>query len=273
MSTKTLYSRIINRLGRDTSANNEKLVRPGSDDYYLVSYPRSGNTWMRTLIANVLYGESGDSIADLQKYVPDLHHKIVESPALRSTPRIFKSHFSNCYLPPIGGGGNRYKNVVYIVRDPRDVALSYYRYLANFRKEETDFSSFLTNWLNGRIWPCSWREHVDSWTAKRPDLNLNICVLRYEDLLSDTISELSRVIGFMGVQASHQVIERAVSDASVENLKLKAIKKMPEHERSEKQVFIGKASNRQWINSMNDDHRKSISDYCSRTMAAHHYID
>lgn len=248
----------------------KKFIVPSKDDYYLVSYPRSGNTWMRVLVSEILYGKSGNSIADLQYYVPDLHNPITVIKPLNSNFRVFKSHFQNCHLSETGDS-NRYRNVIYIVRDPRDVALSYYRYLLNFGVEKCSFDDFLIDWLNGRIWPCSWQEHVNSWTNLRDDSTLNICVLRYEDLLSNPQKELLKVCDFVGILANHDRIENAILNASVEKMKSKAKKQMPKNEQSDTQVFIGKASSLQWKDNITDEQNELISSYCSQTMKRYKY--
>ncbi|HEX4589745.1 MAG TPA: hypothetical protein VH120_07440, partial [Gemmataceae bacterium] len=49
------------------------LFAPGPDDVYLASYPRSGNTWLRAVVAEIMFGSSGANIADLDRYVPDIY--------------------------------------------------------------------------------------------------------------------------------------------------------------------------------------------------------
>ena len=89
------------------------------DDVFLVSFPKSGNTWTRFLIANLLHPETSVGFANIAYLVPD-----VESTAKRvfdraARPRVIKSH--HVFLP-------EYPRVIYIVRDPRDVAISGYHF-------------------------------------------------------------------------------------------------------------------------------------------------
>src|SRR5215469_6269647 len=88
-----------------------------ADDTFIVSYPRSGNTWTRFLIANLLHPEQPASFANIERLIPDCEAQSSRYMKRASRPRIIKSHE---YFDP------RYKKVIYIVRDPRDVALSYY---------------------------------------------------------------------------------------------------------------------------------------------------
>src|SRR5438046_5865734 len=94
------------------------LQRPGrnfsvyADDTFLVSYPRSGNTWTRFLIANLLHPEIEVGFANIESLVPDTAALSSRTLKRVSRPRVLKSHQ---YFDP------RYTNVVYVVRDPRDV--------------------------------------------------------------------------------------------------------------------------------------------------------
>src|SRR5438874_11935634 len=88
------------------------------DDVFLVSYPKSGNTWVRFLIANLI-SDIPVTFLNIEQRIPSIY--ILPDRALRAMPkpRVLKSH--ECFVP-------RYRNVIYIVRDPRDVAVSYYHY-------------------------------------------------------------------------------------------------------------------------------------------------
>jgi len=87
------------------------------DDTFLVSFPRSGNTWTRFLVCNLINPDDPVNFAQLESRIPEIYD--VTDRALRAfpRPRIIKSH--ECFDP-------RYKKIVYIVRDPRDVLISYY---------------------------------------------------------------------------------------------------------------------------------------------------
>ncbi len=89
------------------------------DDVFLVSYPRSGNTWTRFLIGNLLDQEDPITFANIESRIPEIYFFPDKVLRRLPRPRILKSHE---YFD------HRYKRVVYIVRDPRDVATSMYHY-------------------------------------------------------------------------------------------------------------------------------------------------
>lgn len=79
---------IIDRL--DPEQRN--LFRPSSEDIFLVSYPRSGNTWMRTLLTYLIFKINPDSLNNLKYYVPDIYYKIPINKMIKSEAYVVKSH-------------------------------------------------------------------------------------------------------------------------------------------------------------------------------------
>ena len=99
-------------LGTDIAERNFAVF---PDDTFLVSYPRSGNTWTRFLIANLVYPSANVSFTNIETLIPDTSSQ--SSRALRRTlrPRLIKTHE---YFD------HRCRKIICIVRDPRDVVLS-----------------------------------------------------------------------------------------------------------------------------------------------------
>ena len=98
----------------------EHKVQVFDDDVFLVSYPRSGNTWARFLIGNAMNPDDPVTFANLELRVPSIY--TFPDRVLRGLLRILKSH--DVYDP-------RYPRVIYIVRDcfvPRnDIVLKFTR--------------------------------------------------------------------------------------------------------------------------------------------------
>src|SRR5437868_10954354 len=89
------------------------------DDVFIVSFPRSGNTWTRFLVGNLISQNEPISFVNVESRIPDIYLHSQESLCRMSRPRVLKSH--EPFDP-------RYKKVIYVVRDPRDVAVSRYHF-------------------------------------------------------------------------------------------------------------------------------------------------
>jgi len=89
------------------------------DDVFILSYPKSGNARTRFLIANLVYPETPADFSNINRLTPDPEALSKRALARMPRPRIIKSHQ---YFDP------RYKRVIYVVRDPRDVPLSQYHF-------------------------------------------------------------------------------------------------------------------------------------------------
>jgi hypothetical protein len=195
------------------------LHRPGRgvvihpDDIFLVSFPKSGNTWTRFLVANLRYPEQPVTFANIAQLIPD-----PTGTAKRDffdhmpRPRIMKSH--GCFDP-------RYPRVICIVRDPRDVVVSQFHYHRKVRKinDDSPMEEFVTCFLAGETCPHgSWGENVGSWFMARHK-HPQFLLLRYEDLLTDTVGELARIASFLGICATGERLFEAVARSSVDQMR------------------------------------------------------
>ena len=212
------------------------------DDIFLVSFPKSGNTWMRFLLGNLLHPGKSVGFVDIESVFPD----IAASPrgALRKVPRprLIKSH--ECFDP-------RYRRVIYVIRDPRDVAVSLYYYAKKVKNIDDSFSleAFVSRMLiPGRSYAGTWGEHAGSWLINATNIgefgfhNNGGCahsasdhrtvfepgarghgrefiLVRYEDLLESTQAELQRVVKFLELETTPLQIARAVEQSSADSMR------------------------------------------------------
>lgn len=174
------------------------------DDVFIVSYPKSGNTWLRFLIANYLSDEAIDFIG-LHHVMPDLHlDPALASPA-RNRPRFIKSHSAFDAL---------YPRVVYLLRDPRDIAVSSYFHQRKFNliDKQAPFEQFVQSFIEIGFYPSGpWHEHVEGWLSASSESVLRVT---YEAMLADSGAELQRVLVFSGLTVEPARIARAVERSS-----------------------------------------------------------
>ena len=202
------------------------------DDTFLVSYPKSGNTWARFLIANLLRPQENVGFSNIHDIIPGIdvvpHRDMLRLPR----PRIIKSHQ---YFDP------RYRRVVYIIRDPRDVALSEYhsQRKSNRISDDHPIEEFVRGFLAGESCDYgSWGEHTTSWLSTRYG-QPGFLLVRYEDMLQDTARELSRMASFLGLHPSSELIQQAVSRSRAD--------KMRNLEKSQARLFNATKDTRQDI--------------------------
>lgn len=235
-------------LGTDRAERNFKVY---PDDTFVVSYPRSGNTWTRFLIANLLHPGTNVSFTNIEKLIPDTSSQSNKTLKATPRPRIIKTHQ---YFD------HRYPRLIYIVRDPRDVALSYYDFQRKYMQIPDDYplqryvDDFVTGNLISADWG-TWRENVASWIFTRGD-RPTFLLVRYEDLMSDTEHELVRIANFLGIEPEpgriRQAIERSSADRMRKLEKLEEDKWVATKNRRKDIPFVRVAKSGGWRNSLPD---------------------
>ena len=255
-------------LGTDI-AGRQIAVRP--DDTFIVSYPRSGNTWTRFLIANLLFAGQPISFANIELLIPDAEAQSSRYMKRIPSPRVIKSHQ---YFD------HRYPKVLYITRDPRDVAVSYYNFARKFRHVADDYPleqyvhGFVTGTLLSSGWG-TWAENVGTWMAARNG-RPTFLLLRYEDLIADTQTELATVARFLGVDASPADLSRAIENSSADRLRELEKKEggvwvSTKNKRSDI-PFIGNAAAGKWKSVLPDAAVEEIEAAWGNTMAQLGYV-
>jgi len=219
-----------------------------ADDVYIVSYPKSGNTWLRFLLANLLYPDADVNLSNIDDRMPSIYEATKRQMELVSRPRYIKSH--EPFHP-------RYPNIIYIVRDPRDVAVSYYYYALKKGKAPREFriENFVDDFIGDKIENLygSWADHVAGWLAMRQSRK-NFLLLRYKDLLEDTHRQLSKIAVFLGIPLEEKKIDRAVQLSTADRmrrLEREGGKKWSETKGSRMDIpFVRAAKANQWSGAL-----------------------
>ena len=215
---------------------------------WLASYPKSGNTWMRAFIANLIANKPTPlALAELSNYArlesdPDLYTRIAGRPsteldfdqlnALRpqvhaaiaaaSPKSIFVKTHSMAAVhdgiplitPAVTAGA------IAIVRNPLDVVISTadhfgisiddaIGYLGDERAATENSDLFVSEFLG------SWSQHVKSWADMEGP---RVLVLRYEDLLDKPAKGFGKVARLIGLDADRGRVDRAIANASFSSL-------------------------------------------------------
>lgn len=186
--------------------------RPVHDDLYVVAFPKSGVTWLNFLMANVHLKMSGSSqqvtFYNIDDFIPDIQQVryIKENILLFPGHRVIKSHAE---FNPL------YQKIIYLVRDPRDVMVSYYWFLKKLGLFQEDISQLIRSETYGIA---AWCRHVQGWVEKTSAAK-RIEFIRYEDLKSEPRTILTRIYALLGHQIPAKVQDLAIELSSFDNMK------------------------------------------------------
>ena len=178
-------------------------------DCFLCSYPRSGNTWMRHMIAAAVRPESKGDFSQLEAFFPTLNRNGLAEKlrGMEGRPyRLFKSH--EPFLPHYLKG-----KVAYLIRDGRDVMVSYHHYSDALCRKPIELSQFVRDCVDERRQRSSWSAHVRGWMAHMA--HPNVLIVRYHDMLEDAERELRRVLAHFQIEAEEHAIREAVEASQV----------------------------------------------------------
>ena len=222
---------------------------------WIASYPKSGNTWVRSLLSTYLYSEDGNfnfsllkkilkfpSKKYLQYFTKDFTDiKKVSQHWISAQERInlfnenksilLKTHSALCTLEnnPFTNKENT-QAVIYIVRDPRNVITSVGNHYSMNVQESYDFITDNNKIISIDKWGGdnfgisevlgSWSTHYKSWKNIKFAPILNI---KYEDLINDTKKSLIEIINFLkkftDIKIDDKKILKTVESCNFENLR------------------------------------------------------
>ena len=218
---------------------------------WIASYPKSGNTWLRSIITSLLYTTDGifdfklikkikqfptrNQFQDFTKNFNDINEIskfwLLAQDKINLTEEIkfFKTHNLNCAV-----NKNSFTNkshtlgTIYVVRDPRNLVNSIKNHYNKGNDEEAK-NFLISKKILSRVPKDneadiatllgSWSDHYNFWTKK----NSNLLLIKYEDLILDTKKELERIIiylkKFMTVEINPEKIKNILSTTSFDHLK------------------------------------------------------
>ena len=233
---------------------------------WVASYPKSGNTWVRSIISSLIYTKDGifdfTSIKKIDQYPQrrfleyftqdynNIHeikkHWITSQERINLDNKIkfFKTHHLNCKIDNYPFTNKKCTQAtIYIVRDPRNLIDSISNHFSKSLEESKKF--LLTSKIlspgkeielrggNVITYLGSWKEHYKFWTKD----NENLLIIKYEDLIKNIHQEIDKIISFL-----KDFIDFEVSDTKKENVikstSFEALKKMEDNGNFTESVFV-----------------------------------
>src|SRR5690242_4987063 len=156
-----------------------------SADVVFAAYPRSGSTWCRFTLFEILTGrESEFNAVNSGLSGPRVRRQAL--PVLPGEGRLLVTH------EPYR---KEYKKAIYLVRDARDVLLSEYAFLKALGRFSGDLDQFVITFLQGKANGfSSWRSHIHSWLDSPLAQTPNLLVVRYENLRSNSQESFQQMV-------------------------------------------------------------------------------
>jgi hypothetical protein len=203
-------SRVVNELlGRNAPGRSFSIFE---DDVFITSYPKSGNTWTRFLIANLIHPQEPVTFLNIGRILPDPEWQSRNVLKKCARPRAIKSH--HAFDP-------RYKKVIFIVRDPRDIVLSqhHFQIKRGVVNAGAPIEEFVERFVKGETSDYgSWGQNVGTWLIARNNTP-GFLLLRYEDLLERPVDELAKMAAFLGLGSNREQLARAVELSSADHMR------------------------------------------------------
>ena len=266
---------------------------------WIASYPKSGNTWVRSFLSTYIYAEKNSSVFENIKKIinfPNISHfkgifeinkftQEEQKDKKKKDKKKFeiskywiaaqkKINLSNeiTFLKThnFGGSleGNEFTNsentsaVIYIVRDPRSVAvsnahhnsISYDQSISDLFDEKI----FSTNEGNLLEFRSSWKVNYLSWKRRScPRL-----IIRYEDLISDQYQYFKKILNFINDYKKINIDELKIKE-TIELCKLQNLSKLEDQVGFEEKLkkdkkFFRKGLVDEWKSQLNKDQIKKI---------------
>ncbi len=181
-------------------------------DVFVASYPRSGSTWLRFLLVEILTRETA-GFDRVNHLIPDIGSHRTSPKMTPEGGRLIKTH--EVYR-------TAYQRAIYIVRDVRDVVLSEFDYENARRRISEDFDTFLMLSLKSNVngYGC-WQEHVLSWLGSPLAPTDDLLTIKFEDLRAKTEDTLTAVVQFLGIHMDRRAIRAAITNNSVHRMREK----------------------------------------------------
>lgn len=197
----------------------EKEFVPKDGDVFIVTYPRSGTTWTEQMVHLLVNkGEQGEQrLTDAVPWLetlphrPNGMHKFLETLPER---RLFTSHLPYPLMPHID---NTTAKIVYVARNPKDVAISTYFHNQSKGGYEGSWEEHFQLFLNGDVGFGPYFDHVLPWW-QASQKNKNILFLKYEDMKHDHAGNVEKLASFLDLEADSQLIETVVRLSSFQSM-------------------------------------------------------
>lgn len=178
--------------------------------YFLVSFPKTGRTWLLHMLHHIQEESKSDIFIESTH---DMSEIIIEN-GFRQDPN-FLFNFPNRFR-------YRRSKVLFLVRDPRDVIVSHFYQVTKRSKNPFIFSS-ISDFVRDETLGFRRIIYFYNLWFKSKTLPKRFCLIKYEDLLENGISELKRICAFISIPCDDSIIEKVYLASSASKMRKQEI--------------------------------------------------
>ena len=202
----------------------EEFKKLEKSDWVLMSWGKSGRTWLRVMLSRAYQLKGGLDARELL----DFDNLKQLDPQL---PAVFFTH--NNYLRDYTGNQEskahfKGKRIVLQVRDPRDVAVSqFFQWQFRMRPNKKFINDYPPHGADIGVWDFVLDkdaglpriiDYFNGWARAIPELQ-DVLVVRYEDMRTEPAAVLGRILEFTGTEVTPEQVQEAVDFAAYDNMK------------------------------------------------------
>ncbi|XP_078679913.1 sulfotransferase 1C2-like [Branchiostoma floridae x Branchiostoma belcheri] len=197
-------------------------------DIVIVTYPKAGTNLLFEILHGVLHGKARPPedlkfFARLEFTLPRptgldvVHARLTSAPT--SSPRVMSTHLARSLAPPGLARPDKDIRVIVAMRNPKDVAVSYY----NFERQNplaqspNSWDDFYREFHNGKAVYGPYYDHVLGWWQMKEDPHF--LFLKYEDMNRDLASAVKSIASFLNKDLSEAAVGAVAEACSFQTMK------------------------------------------------------
>lgn len=131
--------------------------------------------------------------------------------------RVINTHLPYNLLPQQLLTSSDHK-MIYVFRNPKDAAISWYHHFKSLHHSSIELSTFLACMLRGDMFWGSYFQHVDEF-LRLAETKTNLLVISYEALVSNTAAEIQKVATFLDISLSEENVKKVADYIHFDQMK------------------------------------------------------
>ena len=243
------------------------ILRPS--DVFVATYPKCGTTWMQQIV-KLIVNNGVETGVDVDEFCPWVVYMTMEEIEAMLSPRFFKTHMPYNLMPG-GDPVNSPAKYIYVIRNPKDVAISLYYFLQSLRPNITPhWDQFFDEYISGKLIYGAFHTHFLGWWSHND--SPNILILTYENMKKDPRTAVRSVASFLGHNLSDEVIKSIVDQTNIDKMKCNPTANggwlnqfLPKRENPVSLIRKGKIGD--WRSSLTDEQSAKIDTLVAETFA------